>query len=85
MKAALQRDLRQHTRDRIYKLVDDTFALYEMADLESADAAQALTDMLFGVLVTLFAASDADANEAGRYLAWCIKHKREHLEEEREK
>lgn len=75
-KAILQHDLRQHTHDRIFKIVEDTFALYDMVQLEPCDAAQGLTDVLVEILSLLLASSTMDTDEIGRHIAHKIKLRR---------
>lgn len=52
-------DLRKHTREKLFKWVQDTFDLFDMADLSEADAANVMFNELIRQ-IGIFASATRD-------------------------
>lgn len=72
----LKRDLHVRVRERMQKLIVDTFDLYEMAELEPRDAAMALTDVLMKNTARIMAASGGSAEVIGTAIALMVRFER---------
>ena len=72
----LKIDLLARTRERMRKVIGDTFELYEMAELEPQDAATALADVLMKETVTVLSASEGSAKAIGTTIAAMVRFKR---------
>lgn len=72
----LKIDLRRRTRERVARAIGDTFALYEMAELERRDALMALADVLLNETAAVMAASEGSAQACGAVVAVLVQYQR---------
>jgi hypothetical protein len=76
-KSQLLRDVRNHTADRVCKVIEDTMHLCDMAFLPRQHGANILVHSFMAAFVQLIACSDADPDEITKQIAQRIKEKRE--------
>jgi len=72
----LKIDLHQRTRERMHKMICDTFDLYEMAQLQPSDAVVALADVLINETAKILSSTDARAEEVGTVVAAMVRYQR---------
>jgi len=72
----LLRDVRNHTADRVCKVIEDTMQLCDMAFLPRQHGANILAQSFMAAMIQLLACSDADPDEVGRYVTQRLKDKR---------
>ena len=77
----LKNDLHARTRERLHRLICDTFDLYEMAELEPRDAAMALADVLMKETVKVLASSEGSDRMIGATIAAMVRFERGEIDQ----
>jgi hypothetical protein len=75
----LKRDLHERTRERMQRLISDTFDLYEMADLDSCDAAMSLGDVLLYATARILSSSENSAETIGAIVTVMVRYQRDEI------
>ena len=72
----LKIDLHERTRERMKRMIEDTFDLYGMAELEPTDAAMVLADVLMKETATILSQSEASAELIGATIVAMVRFQR---------